>query len=83
MSPLRHETEIVKMYEILPEGIEQISKTQSQGFNKSLEVEKSQIEMESIINETIEEIKGIQEIPNLRKEKLISNLSKVKENLKN
>ncbi len=83
MSPLRNGAEILKMYEILPEGIEQISKIQSQGFDKPLEAGKSQIEIESIIDETIEEIKGIQEIPNLRKEKLISNLFKVKEKLKN
>jgi len=81
MSPLRQETEIVKMYEILPEGIEQISKTQSQGFSIPLEPEKSKIEIGSIVDEIIEEIKGIKEISEPRKEKLISNLSKIKEKL--
>lgn len=81
MSPLRIETGIVKMYEILPDGIEQISKTKSDGFNQPPEVGKFQIEILSIIDETIEEIKELQEISNLRKEKLISNLLKVKEKL--
>lgn len=81
MSPLRIETGIVKMYEILPDGIDQISKTKSDGFNQPPEVGKFQIEILSIIDETIEEIKELQEISNLRKEKLISNLLKVKEKL--
>jgi hypothetical protein len=42
MSPLRQESKIIKMYEILPEGIEKIKKIEETGFqNDSLE-EKSQ-----------------------------------------
>jgi hypothetical protein len=35
MSPQRQEEKLIKMYEILPEGIQEIDKTETQGFNKS------------------------------------------------
>ncbi len=35
MSPLRNETEIVKIYEILPDGIEQLKKAQSGSIQKN------------------------------------------------
>ena len=35
MSPQRQEEKLNKVYEILPEGIEEIDKTESQGFNKT------------------------------------------------
>ena len=35
MSPQRQDDKLIKMYEILPEGIEEIDKTDTQGFNKS------------------------------------------------
>ena len=35
MSPQRQEEKLIKMYEILPEGIQEIDKTDTQGFNKS------------------------------------------------
>jgi len=35
MSPQRHEEKLIKIYEILPEGIQEIDKTDTQGFNKS------------------------------------------------
>ena len=34
MSPQRQEEKLNKIYEILPEGIEEIDKTETQGFNK-------------------------------------------------
>ncbi|MDC4214000.1 MAG: hypothetical protein MT334_05165 [Candidatus Nitrosopumilus limneticus] len=34
MSPQRQDEKLIKMYEILPEGIEEIDKTDIQGFNK-------------------------------------------------
>ncbi len=34
MSPQRQDEKLIKMYEILPEGIEEIDKTDVQGFNK-------------------------------------------------
>jgi hypothetical protein len=35
MSPQRQDDKLIKMYEILPEGIIEIDKTDTQGFNKS------------------------------------------------
>ena len=35
MSPQRQEDKLIKIYEILPEGIQEIDKTDIQGFNKS------------------------------------------------
>ena len=35
MSPQRQEEKLSKIYEILPEGIQEIDKTDTQGFNKS------------------------------------------------
>ena len=35
MSPQRKDEKLIKMYEILPEGIQEIDKTDTQGFNKS------------------------------------------------
>ena len=35
MSPQRQEEKLIKIYEILPEGIQEIDKTDTQGFNKS------------------------------------------------
>ena len=35
MSPQRQEDKLIKIYEILPEGIQEIDKTDTRGFNKS------------------------------------------------
>lgn len=81
MSPLRKESGIVKMYEILPEGIEQIKKVTPGSTQDKPDVIKPQIEVWSIIEETIEEIKGLQGISDQKKEKIISKILKIKEKL--
>ena len=81
MSPLRNETGIVKMYEILHEGIEEIKKAQSEGFQNKPNIGKSQIEILSMIEETIEEIKALQEISDVKREKIVSNLLRIKDKL--
>jgi hypothetical protein len=81
MSPLRNEMGIVKMYEILPDGIEQIKKAQSEGAQNKPEVAKPQIEIWSIIEKTIEEIKGLQGISDEKKDKIISNILQIKDKL--
>ena len=78
MAPLRNKRGIVKMYEILPEGIDQIKKAETEGFYNKPEIRESQKELFSIIEETVEEIKGLQEISDNKKEKLVSNLLKIK-----
>ncbi|MDH3611120.1 MAG: hypothetical protein OEM79_05090 [Nitrosopumilus sp.] len=81
MSPLRKETGIVKMYEIMQEGIELIKKAQTEGFQSKLNVGKSQIEIGGIIEETIQEINSLQGISDIKKEKIVSNLLQIKNNL--
>jgi len=81
MSPFRNETGLVKMYEILPEGIEQIKKAESEGFQNKPGIKKPQIEIWSIIEETIKEVKGLQGISEDKKEDIISNLQKIKDKL--
>ncbi len=81
MSPFRNETGLVKMYEILPEGIEQIKKAQSEGFQNKPEIKKPHIEIWSIIEETIEEVKRLEGISDEKKDEIISNLVKIKDKL--
>lgn len=81
MSPLRNERGILKMYEILPEGIDQIRKAEKNGFYNKLKINESQNELFSIIEDAIKEIKEIHEIPDSKKENLISNLLKIKNRL--
>ena len=81
MSPLRKETGIVKMYEIMQEGIELIAKAQTEGFHSKPKVGKSQIEILAIIEETVQEINRLQGISDIEKEKIVSNLLQIKDNL--
>ena len=81
MSPFRNEAGLVKMYEILAEGIEQIKKAQSEGVQNKPEIKKPQIEIWSIIDETIEEVKELEGISEKKKDDIISNLLKIKDKL--
>jgi len=81
MSPFRNETGLVKIYEILPEGIEQIKKAQSEGVQNKPEIKKPQIEILSIIEETIEQVRGLEGISEEKKDDIISNLLKIKDKL--
>lgn len=81
MSPFRNETGLVKIYEILPEGIEQIKKAQSEGVQNKPEIKKPQIEIWSIIEETIEQVRGLEGISDKKKDDIISNLLKIKDKL--
>ncbi len=81
MSPFRNETGLVKMYEILPDGIEQIKKAQSEGVQNKPEIKKPQIEIWSIIDETIDEVKKLEGISEEKKDDIISNLLKIKDKL--
>ena len=81
MSPLRNDKGIVKMYEILPEGIEMVKKVHSEGIQNKPEKTKPQIEIWSIIEEIIEEIQKLQEIPEEKKIKIVSKILQIKEKL--
>ena len=81
MSPLRKDTKIVKMYEIMKEGIDIIAKSQTEGLPSKPKVGKSQIEILTIIEETVQEINRLQGISDIKKEKIMSNLLQIKDNL--
>ena len=81
MSPLRNETGIVKMYEILQEGIEEISNARAEGFRNKPKIGKYQIEISSIIEETVQEVNRLQDVSEIRKEKIISNLLRIQDKL--
>ena len=81
MSPQRIEEKIIKVYEILPEGIEEIDKTESEGFNNVNFGEiKPEIEILSIVDEVIKEIQDSQ-LEEMKKNTIIKKLSKLKSKL--
>ncbi len=81
MSPQRQKDRLVKIYEILPEGIEEIDKTETEGFdNTNFDESKSKVEIMSLIDEVIKEINDSQ-IEQVRKDSIIGKLSKLKNKL--
>lgn len=81
MSPLRQESKIIKMYEILPEGIEKIKKIEETGFqNDILEEKKPKIEIFELIEQIRKEISEDPEFNN--KKSIILKLDQIKEKLK-
>ena len=82
MAPQRIEGKLVKIYEILPEGIQEIDKTETDGFdNTSFEDVKSEIEILSLIDEITKLIQDSQMIQS-EKDNITLKLSKLKERLK-
>jgi len=82
MSPQRIESKIIRTYEILPEGIEKLKSVEKEGFEKHNldDIHKPEIEIMSKINQTIKEINEL-DVPDDKKEKIIMNLSQIKEKL--
>ena len=80
MSPLRQESKIIKMYEILPEGIKKKKKIEEDGFqNDSLEEKKPRTEIFELIDQIIKEISNDSEF---NKKSIILKLDEIKEKLK-
>lgn len=82
MSPQRQDEKLIKVYEILPEGVQVIDKTETQGF-ENIKFGKSKSNGEKL--ETIEEI--INEVKNMscsdnEKNSIIEKLNLLKNNLK-
>jgi len=82
MSPQRQDDKLIKIYEILPEGIQVIDKTETEGF-ENIKFDKSESSGEKL--ETIEEI--INEVKNTNcsdneKNNIIEKLNLLKNNLK-
>ena len=81
MAPQRKDERIIKMYEILPEGIQEIDKMETEGFNgKKFGEIKQPIETTEIINQIIKEIQSL-EISEKKKEKITEQIRKLKNKL--
>ena len=81
MSPQRIEDKVIKVYEILPEGILEIDKTETEGFdNTKFGKVKQDVEILSSIEIIIKEIQDTQ-LEQSRKDSIIEKLSAIKEKL--
>jgi len=82
MAPQRQKDRLVKVYEILPEGIEEIDKTETEGFDSTNFGEfKPGVEILSIIDEIVKEIQDFQ-MDQSKKDSITGKLSKLKDKLK-
>ena len=81
MSPQRMDEKLIKVYEILPEGIEAIDKTETDGFeNTKFGEVKPEVEILSIIDEIQKEIQDSQ-LEQTKKDSISERLSKLKDKL--
>lgn len=81
MSPQRQEDKLIKVYEILPEGIEEIDKTETEGFNKTNFGEgKPEVEILSIIDDIVKDIQDSQ-IEQSKKDNITKKFSNLKDKL--
>jgi len=80
MSPQRHDEKIIKMYDILPEGIEKIDRTEKEGFESELGNPKPEIEITGILEEITREIKDSQ-IEQIKKDSILEKILKIKDKL--
>ncbi len=82
MSPQRLEGKLVKVYEILPEGVEKIDKTEVDGFDKTnFDEPKQKVEILSLVDEIVKEIQNFQ-MDQSKKDSITEKLSKLKDRLK-
>ena len=81
MSPQRKNEKLIKIYEILPEGIQEIDKTETEGFEQiKFRESKSTIEILETIETVIKEIHDL-EIPQKKKEDIIKKINNLKDRL--
>lgn len=80
MLPIRQDDKIIKMYEILPDGLEKIKKIEEHGFQKDIFEERdTKVEIYELIEEIIKEFNTKSE---LDKKDMIQKLEQIKEKLK-
>jgi len=81
MSPQRQENKLIKIYEILPEGVQEIDKTETQGFDKNkFKKVKPRQEILEILDEIIKEI-NVLKITQDEKEKIVNKIFNLKDKL--
>jgi hypothetical protein len=81
MSPQRQENKLIKVYEILPDGINEVDKTETEGFNK---IKFGEIKSNGGILEIIDEIKkDVQNASNseIEKDNIVKKLNDLKNKL--
>ena len=76
----RREEKIIKMYDILPEGIEKIDRTEKEGFEEEIGNPKPEIEITGILEEITREIKDSQ-IEQTKKDSILEKILKIKDKL--
>lgn len=79
MSPQRQDGKIIKIYEILPEGIDKIDKTEEGGFNT--EETKTGIDITNILDNIVKDVNNLQ-IEKSEKHNIIEKLFEIKNKLK-
>ena len=80
MAPQRQEEKIIKVYEILAEGIVRIDKTDEEGFENIKFEESKSIEILSMIDKVIKEIQDLG-IDKIKKDEIVIKLSDLKTKL--
>jgi len=81
MSPQRQGDKMIKVFEILPEGVEEIDNAEINGFNNiDFEKRDHMVETLSTVDEIIKEIHDLQ-IDQTKKEEIVKKLSKLKNRL--
>lgn len=80
MSTVKKEERILKMYEVLSEGVEYLSRV-NLGITQSISELNPQLKNLDILQDTIEEISKLKNISEEEKNKIIKNLESVKKNL--
>jgi len=81
MSPQRQEGKLFKIFEILPEGVEEIDKVETEGFNNTnFDEPKPEAEILSLIDEIVKVIQDSQ-IEQSEKDSITGKLSKLKDRL--
>jgi hypothetical protein len=81
MSPQRLDEKLIKVYEILPEGIEAIDRTETDGFeNTKFGESKPEVEILSIIDEIGKEIQDSQ-LEQTKKDSISKKISNLKDKL--
>ena len=79
MSPQRAEDKIIRVFEILPEGVEKLQKAEKEGMtNEDLTKINPITEITSILNQVIKEINELG-VESEKKEEIVSKLNTVKE----
>ena len=81
MSPQRQENKLIKIYEILPEGVQEIDKTETQGFDKNkFKKVKPRQEISEMLDVVIKEI-NVLKITQDEKEKIVNKIFNIKDKL--